>query len=75
MRRDSNVYEYIAAYTDDLMIASRNPQKIADALEKDLGFKLKGVGPVQYHLGCDYTREADGTLSCGPNRYIEIMIA
>ena len=48
MRRNGNIYEYIAVYTNDLMIASRNPQKIADALENDSGFKLKGVGPVQY---------------------------
>ena len=40
MRRDGNVHEYIVVYTNDLMIASRNPQKIADVLEKDLGFKL-----------------------------------
>ena len=51
MRRDGNMYKYIAVYTENLMIASRNPQKIADALEKDSGFKMKGVRPIQYHLG------------------------
>ena len=61
-------------YTDDLVITSRNPQKIMDALENDSGFKLKGVGPIQYHLGCDYTHNADGSLCCGRKRYIEKMI-
>ena len=74
MRQDSDVYEYIAVYTDDLAIASRDPKKIIDALEKDARFKLKGVGPISYHLGCDYTRDADGTLSVGPRKYIEKMI-
>jgi hypothetical protein len=66
MRRDGDTYEYIAVYTDDLAIASRNPQAIIDALEKGAGFKLKGVGTIEYHLGCDYTRDKDGTLCCGP---------
>ena len=57
-----------------LVIASRDPKKIIDALEKDARFKLKGVGPISYHLGCDYTRDADGTLSVGPRKYIEKMI-
>jgi len=43
-------------------------------LENVHGFKLKGVGPLTYHLGCDYTRDPDGTLVCGPRRYIEKMI-
>ena len=55
-------------------MASRDPKKIIDALEVDSGFKLKGVGPITYHLGCDYSRDADGTLYYGPKRYIEKMI-
>ena len=74
MRRAGNVYEYIAVYTDDLAIVSPDPKAIIDALEKRSGFKLKGVGPLQYHLGCDYTRDNDGTLVYGPRRYIEKMI-
>jgi hypothetical protein len=33
-------------------------------------FKLKGVGPLTYHLGCDYFWDDDGTLCCGPQKYI-----
>ena len=68
------MYANIAVYTDDLAIASRDPKKITDALEGQHGFKLKGTGPIQYHLGCDYSRDPDGTLVCGPRRYIEKMI-
>ena len=44
-------YEYIATYVDDLMIASKDPQKIIDYLEKE--YTLKGVGEPQYYLGGD----------------------
>jgi hypothetical protein len=74
MRRDGDLYEYIAVYVDDLCIASKNPKKITDELTEKHKLKLKGVGPITYHLGCDFTRDADGTLSYGPKKYIEKMI-
>ena len=74
MQRDGDVYKYIAVYTDDLAIASKDPQKIINLLEKDSGFKLKGVGPIKYHLDCDYTRDSDGTLCCRPRKYIEKVL-
>lgn len=74
MRDKGDHYEYIAVYVDDLLIASRNPQEIIDGLEGDPGkFKLKGTGPVKFHLGCDYWRDEDGTLCVGPQKYIERM--
>jgi Reverse transcriptase (RNA-dependent DNA polymerase) len=74
MRKDGDVYEYIAVYVDDLAIASRNPKKIAETLESAYKFKLKSVGPISYHLGCDFYRDPDGTLCCGPKQYIEKML-
>jgi bacillopeptidase F (M6 metalloprotease family) len=54
-------YEYIASYVDDLAIASKDPQAIIDALEgAPNNFKLKGTGPMQFHLGCDFFRDQDG---------------
>jgi hypothetical protein len=32
------------------------------------------VGPLTYHLGCDYFQDKDGTLCYGPRRYISKMI-
>ena len=59
---------------DDLIIASRNPQSIIDQLQsKPHAFKLKGTGPIDYHLGCDYFRDEDGTPCVGPKKYIERM--
>ena len=75
MHRSGDLFEYtIAVYTDYLLIASKDPKKITDTLENVHGFRLKGVGPLTYHLGCDYTRDPDGTLLCGLRRYIEKMI-
>ena len=67
-------YEYVACYVDDLMIASKKPQAIIDALEGNPNnFKLKGTGPMTFHLGCDFFRDDDGTLCVGPRKYIERM--
>ena len=74
MRDMGDHYEYLAVYVDDLLIASKNPQKIIDSLlAKPHAFKLKGTGPVSYHLGNDFFRDEDGTLCVGPRKYIERM--
>ena len=36
--RDCTHYEYIAAYVDDLAIASINPQEITDVLQNDYNY-------------------------------------
>ena len=37
-------------------------------------FKLKGTGPISYHLGCDFFRDEDNTLCFSPKKYINKMI-
>jgi hypothetical protein len=37
-------------------------------------FKLKGDGPLEYHLGASYGRDKDGTLFVSPKRYIAKMM-
>ena len=72
MRRKGNHCECIACYVDDLLIASKNPSSIIDELmAKPHSFKLKGTGPISFHLGCDFFRDEDGTLCVGPKKYIE----
>jgi hypothetical protein len=74
MRDCGDHCEYIACYMDNLMIASRQPQAIIDALTKPSNnFKLKGTGPVAFHLGCDFFRDEDGTVCVGPKTYINRM--
>ena len=61
-------YEYIAVYVDDLAIAAKDPQAFCNKLKKRYNLKLKGVGPLEYHLGCTYKRDPDGTLAADPRR-------
>ena len=61
-------YEYIAVYVDDLAIAAKDPQAFCNELKKKYNLKLKGVGPLEDHLGCTYKKDADGTLAADPRR-------
>ena len=74
MRENKELYEYIAVYVDDLLIAARNPEEIINKPKEQHKFKLKGVGPLTYHLGCDYFRDDVGTLCYGPKKYISKLI-
>ena len=74
MRRCDDHYEYIGTYVDDLAIVSKNPQAIIKLLELKHKFKLKGVGPITYHLGCDFVRDENGVLCVQPRKYVERMI-
>jgi len=75
MRKKDDHYEYIARYVDDLAISSKDPQAIVDVLQNKYNFKLKGTGPITYHLGCDFFRDKDGVLCMSPKKYIDRMIA
>ena len=74
MRDKDDHYEYIGVYVDDLLIVSKNPQDIIDQLTKVHSFKLKGTGPIQFHLGCDFFRDEDGVLCYAPRKYIEKVL-
>ena len=56
---------------DDLAIASKNPKTIIDLLIDTHKFKLKGTGPIEYHLGCDFFRDKHGVLCSSPRQYID----
>ena len=74
LRRNGDIYEYIAVYVNDLAIAARNPKEICDTLMKKYKFKLKGTGPISFHLGCDFFRDKDGVLCMAPKKDIEKMV-
>ena len=75
MRRNGNLYEYVAVYVDDLAMALVNPQEFANTLQDKYKFKLKGTGPISFHLGMDFFRDDDGTLCIASCKYVEKMIA
>ena len=51
MRDMGDHYEYLVRYVDDLAIVLNNPEKIISDLENKYILKLKGSGPIGYHLG------------------------
>ena len=67
-------YEYIAVYVDDLAIAAKDSQVFCNELKKKYNLKLKGVGPLEYHLGCTYKKDPDGTLAADPRRYVNKIL-
>ena len=75
MRRNGDVYEYIGVYVDDLAIVAKDPREIVNVLEGKYKFKLKGTGPISFHLGMGFSRDEDGVLCLSPKRYIERMIS
>ena len=66
--------EYIAVYVDDLAIAAKDPQTFCNELKKRYNLKLKGVGPLEYHLGCTYKKDPNGTLAADPRRYVNKIL-
>ena len=67
-------YEYRAVYVDDLAIAAKDPQTFCNELKKKYNLKLKGVGPLEYHLGCTYKKDPDETLAADPRRYVNKIL-
>ena len=58
LREMKDEYEYIAIYVDDPLLASEEPHKIIQ----------------EYHLGCDYKLDNDGTLVTQPTKYINNIL-
>ena len=71
MRDKGDHYEYTAVYVDDLLLVSRDAAAIIHQLEHDNKFKLKGTGKVEFHLGCNFEIDEDGTLVITPTKYID----
>ena len=52
----------------------KDPQAFVDTLTNKYNFKVKGTGPIQFHLGADFERDPDGTLVMSPTKYISRMV-
>ena len=75
LRRNGDIYEYVAVYVDDLAIVMKEPQEFVDVLMQTYKFKLKGTGPISFHLGMDIYRDSDKVLCISSKKYIERMVA
>ena len=65
--KDGSHYEYIAVYVDDLAICMKDPKSFCDILKKNYKLKLREVAPINYHLGCGYTRDEDNPTNTWGN--------
>ena len=69
------VYKYIATYVDDLCIIAKKPELLLEQLQDDpYNFNLKGSDQLNFHLGCGFEWDSDGTLAMDPSRYINKMV-
>jgi len=74
-REKNGIYEYVATYVDDLCLVMKDPEAFLKVLQSaPYNFKLKGSGPLEFHLGCGFGNDEDGTLYLDPKRYIEKMV-
>ena len=71
----ANHYECIAMCVDALAVIMKDPQSLIDQLKAaPYNFKLKGSGPLNFHLGCKFSCDNNGTLYMNPGKYIDQMI-
>jgi hypothetical protein len=62
MRKNGDVYEYVAVYVDNLAIATKDPIELINIFKTDHGFKTKGTGLISVHLGMDFFCDDDNTI-------------
>ena len=43
-------------------------------MKEKFNLRIKGDGPLEYHLGCDDKLDKDGTLEAQPTRYINTIL-
>jgi hypothetical protein len=51
-----------------------DPKSFTDTLQKKYNFKLKGTGPIDFHLGQSFSRNDDGEMEISAKCYIDKMI-
>ena len=67
-------YEYVAIYVDDLLITCDCTSDFIHTIKSKHNLKIKGEGPLKYHLGCDYHMDPDCTLVAQPKKYISKIL-
>ena len=61
MRCNSDTYEFVAVYVDDLLCAMKDPRCFLNHLIKVHKYKLKGDEPLFFHLGSDFGHDPNRT--------------
>jgi hypothetical protein len=74
MRLNGNLYEYVATYVNDLCLGMLDPKSFTDTLQKKYNLKLKGTGPIDFHLGQSFSWNDDGEMEISAKHYVDKMI-
>jgi hypothetical protein len=74
MRLNGNLYEYVATYVDNLCLGMLDLKSFTDTLQKKYNFKLKGTGPINFHLGQSFSWNDDGEMEISAKHYVDKMI-
>ena len=61
--KDGSHYEYITVYVDDLAICMKDTKSFCDILKEKYKLILREVAPINYHLGCGYTKDEDNSTN------------
>jgi hypothetical protein len=48
-----------------------DPKSFTDTLQKKYNFKLKGTGPIDFHLGQSFSQNDDGEMEISAKRYVD----
>ena len=59
MKQNGDVWEYIAVCVDNLAIAAKDAGVVIKMLREKYGYKIKGDGPIDYHLRATVSRDKD----------------
>jgi hypothetical protein len=51
-----------------------DPKSFTDTLQKKYNFKLKGTGPIDFHLGQSFSWNDDGEMEISAKHYVDKMI-
>jgi hypothetical protein len=51
-----------------------DPKSFTDTLQNKYNFKLKGTGPIDFHLGQSFSWNDDGEMEISAKRYVDKMI-
>ena len=71
-KHGERVYELICMYDDDLCLCMADPNSFLEILQSEPhNFKLKGSGPMIFHLGCGFERDEHGVLCMNPIKFIK----
>jgi hypothetical protein len=51
-----------------------DPKSFTDTLQKKYTFKLKGTGPINFHLGESFSWNEDGEMEISAKCYVDKMM-